>query len=142
LAYPPLLSIADEASARAYFEAIYCQGTIKTFDGLEVRFRKSDFPHCCYESSQRNDVKDTFSLLRAQRLHWIVLALQDPCSGRFVGWDNKTKSYDKTRRVTLVMGDFVVVIALTRPGQAIFITAYVADSPYTLAKIKSSPKWT
>ncbi len=140
--YPPLLKLADEAAYRVRFESLYCAGTIATFDGIQVRFRKKDFDHCFFESSQRNRVKDTFSAMRAERLEWIQVALQDAGADRFVGWDRDTKSYNKSRRVTLVCGNYVVVIALTGPKTANFITAYVADTPATLAKLKTSPKWT
>lgn len=56
--------------------------------------------------------------------------------------DRTKKTYDKTRRVTLVCGNYVVVIAITGPARANFVTAYVADTPRTLAKLKTSPKWT
>lgn len=141
-AYPPLLKLADEAAYRARFEAIYCAGAVRTFDGIAVRFQKRDFDHCFFESSKRNRIKDTFSPLRAERLEWIAVALQDAAADRFQGWDRDTKTYDKTRRVTLVCGNYVVVIALTRETSARFITAYVANTPSTLAKLKSSPKWT
>ncbi|MEZ5433537.1 MAG: hypothetical protein R3F31_20720 [Verrucomicrobiales bacterium] len=36
--YPPLLKLADEAAYRARFEAIYCAGAVRTFDGIAVRF--------------------------------------------------------------------------------------------------------
>jgi hypothetical protein len=42
----------------------------------------------------------------------------------------------------LVCGTNVVVSALTGATWARFITAYVADTPSTLAKLKTSPKWT
>lgn len=141
-AYPPVLKVADEAADRARFEAIYCAGAVPTYDGITARFRKSDFDHCFFESSQRNRFKDTFSPLRAERLEWIAVALQDSSADRFQGWDRNTKTYDKTRRVTLVRGNCVVVIALTGTMSARFITAYVADTPNTLAKLKTSPKWT
>ena len=35
-----------------------------------------------------------------------------------------------------------VVIGISGPTTAKFITAYVADTPSTLAKIKTSPQWT
>lgn len=95
-----------------------------------------------FDSSQRNRIKDTFSRLRAERLEWIAVALQDAAADRFQGWDRDTKTYDKTRRVTLVCGNYVVVIALTGATSARFLTAYVADTPSTLAKLKTSPKWT
>jgi hypothetical protein len=139
--YPPPLNLSDEAACRARFEAIYCAGAVTTFDGITVRFQKRDFDHCFFESSQRNQIKDTFSPLRAERMEWIAVALQDVTADRFQGWDRNTKTYDKTRRVTLVCGNYVVVIALTGAASARFITAYVADTPSTLAKIKTSPKW-
>ena len=140
--YPPLLKLADEAAYRARFEALYCLGTIAAFDGIQVRFRKTDFDHCFFESSQRNRVKDIFSPPRAERLEWMLVALQDVAAERFVGWDRDTKTYDKHRRVTLVCGNYVVVIALTGKKQAKFVTAYVADTLKSLHKIKASPKWT
>ncbi len=140
--YPPLLKLADEATYRARFEAIYCAGVVTTFDGIRVRFQKRDFDHCFFESSQRNRIKDTFSPLRAERLEWIAVALQDASADRFQGWDRNTKTYDKTRRVTVVCGNYVVVVALTGANSARFITAYVADTPSTLAKLKTSPAWT
>jgi hypothetical protein len=139
--YPPLLKLADEAAYRACFEAIYCAGAVTTFDGITVRFQKRDFDHCFFESSQRNQIKDTFSQLRAERLEWMAVALQDSAVDRFQGWDRHSKTYDNTRRVTLVCGNYVVVIALTGAKSARFITAYVADTPSTLAKLKKSPKW-
>ena len=141
-AYPPLLELADEAAYRMRFEALYCRGTIATFDVIQVRFRKTDFDHCFFESSQRNRVKDTFSDLRAKRLEWIQVALQDVSAQRFVGWDRDTKTYDKHRRVTLVCGDYVVVIALKGLASAIFVTAYVVDTPKSLQSIQKSPLWT
>ena len=140
-AYPPLLKLADEAAYRARFEAIYCAGAVTTFDGIAVRFQKRDFDHCFFESSQRNRIKDTFSQLWAERLEWITVALQDAAAERFQGWDRDTKTYDKTRRVTLVCGNYVVVIALTGATSARFITAYVADTPGSLEKIKAGPRW-
>jgi hypothetical protein len=146
VAYPPLLNLADEASYRAHFEATYCRGTIRTFDGIEVRFRKSDFDHCCFESSRRNDVKDRFSTRRAQRLDWIKAALEDSKAERYQGWDKKRKRYDPKRRVTLVMGNFVVVIALKGRARADFVTAFVADThgrrgrPSTVDLIRRGPR--
>jgi hypothetical protein len=129
------------AEYRAHYERVYCQGTITTFDGIAVRFRKSRFDHCFYESTQRNQMKDAFSILRAKRIDWITAALQDANAELHVGWDGKKKRYDRDHRVALVAGDYVVVIRLSGSLTAQFVTAYVADSPSTLAKIKGSPKW-
>lgn len=140
--YSPLLSLADVDAYRARFELLYCRGTIETFDHIRVRFRKSDFDYCFFESSQRNRIKDTFSLIRAERLEWIQVALQDPNAERFVGWHRDTKRYDNNRRVTLVCGNYVLVIAMTGNSMARFVTAYVADTLKSLEKIKASPVWT
>ena len=67
MAYPPLLELPGEAEYRAHFEATYCRGPIRAFDGIEVRFRKRDFDHCCFESSRRDGAKDAFSQPRAKR---------------------------------------------------------------------------
>lgn len=118
-----------------------------TFDGIAVRFRKGQFCHCFYESSRRNRVKDVFSAKRAQRIDWIKAALQDPNSERYQGWDKRRGRYDARRRVALVMGNYVVVIALKGRKQADFVTAYVADTPATPGRpstvemIRRAPKW-
>jgi len=113
-----------------------------THDGMSVRFRKTDFDHCFFESTRRDRVKDKFSDIRAERMEWIAVALQDAAAQRFQGWDRDARKYDKNRRVTLVCGNYVVVIGISGPTSARFITAYVADTPSTLAKIKTSPQWT
>lgn len=142
-----MLNLADVAAYRAHFEAAYCHGPIRTFDGIEVRFRKGDFEHCCFESSRRNKVKDKFSKNRARRLDWIKTALEDPNSEQYQGWDKNRKRYDRQRRVILVMGNYVVVIALKNLKRADFVTAYVADTPAspgrpsTVERIRMGPKW-
>jgi hypothetical protein len=148
LSYPPLLELASEAEYRAHFEATYCRGPIRAFDGIEVRFRQRDFDHCCFESSRRDGNKDTFSLPRARRLDWIKAALQDPQSECYQGWDKKRKCYDGSRRVAVVLEDYVVVIAFKRKsGQADFVTAFLADTPTvpgrpsTVEMIRRGPKW-
>jgi hypothetical protein len=110
-----------------------------TFDGIPVRFRKRDFYHAFFESKRAKD--DSFSLTRAERMDWIKATLEDPDSERFIGWNNKSKRYDRKRRVAVVMGNYVVVIALSARGQGHFITAFVADSEKTLEKIRKGPKW-
>jgi hypothetical protein len=147
VAYPILLDLGDMATYRTHFEITYCRAPIKTFDGIQVRFRKRDFDHCCFESSRRDGVKDRFSLPRARRLNWIRAALQDPNSERYQGWDKRRKRYDRRRRVVVVMGNYVVVIALKRRGWADFVTAYVADTPAvpgrlsTVDMIRKGPRW-
>jgi len=148
VAYPPFVKYQKTEKYRAHFEALYCCGPIETFDGISVRFRKSDFDHAFYESSRRDGHKDEFSTIRAERIDWIKVALQDPESELYEGWDNKKKRHDKNRRVAIVMYNYVVIIALTGEGRAVFKTAYVDRSIRapgqltTIDKIRSGPKWT
>jgi len=140
--YPPLVHYETEQEYRSHFERVYCRGTLTCFDGIAVRFQKRDFDHCFFESSTRDGVKDKFSTLRAERTDWIKGALQDDQADLFVGWDSTRRRYDHGRRVTLVMGNYVVVIRITGSKKARFVTAFVADSPRTLNRIHASPRWT
>ena len=149
MTYPPLLQLASQEEYQTQWEIHYCQQPIFTFDEIRVRFRKEDFAHAFYESVRAKAAKDVFSTKRAERLPWIKVALQDSASERFIGWDNTKKRYDHSRRVTIVMGDYVVVIALLskRSNEARFITAYVGDSIgrngrlSTIELIRSGPLW-
>ena len=146
--YPPFVKYEEMEQYRAHFEAAYCRGPVETFDGISVRFRKSDFDHAFYESSRRDGQKDRFSRVRAERIDWIKTALQDPQSERYIGWDNRKKRYDRNRRVAIVMYNYVVIILLTGPKRAVFKTAFVdrgiraPGRPKTIDEIRSSPKWT
>lgn len=101
-----------------------------------------------FESTRRDGVKDLFSQKRAERMDWVQAALQDATADRYCGWDKDRRRYDRSRRVTVVMGDYVVVIAITSPTTAEFVTAFVADTPgrpgrlSTIDQIKRGPKWT
>lgn len=147
MSYPSLLLLKDLDEYKKYWIKNYCQQGIKTFDGIVVFFRQQDFEHAFYESVNQRD--DTFSVKRAERIGWIAAALKDPKSQLYIGWDNRKKCYDNQRRVTIVMGNYVVVIAISKkmPKQARFITAFVADTPSrpgrpsTIEQIKRSPKW-
>jgi len=138
--YPPLVSYQTIDEYRAHFEKVYCRGPIVTFDGIPVRFRKRDFDHAFFESRTTKD--DTFSPQRSQRIDWIQATLLDPDSERYVGWDKKKKRYDHQRRVAVVKGNYVVVIAINKDGAGRFITAYLADSSRTVGLIRQGPKWT
>lgn len=140
MTYPPLINYNSEHEYRKHFEKIYCQEPITTFDGIAIRFKKQDFDHAFYESVASKD--DTFSWQRAERIDWIKAALEDPNSSRFIGWDNSKKRYDIKRRVALVNGNYVVVIAITGRDKGRFITAYIADTGRTLQMIQQSPPWT
>ena len=139
--YPPLVQYDKPEDYRAHFERVYCRKPITTFDGIEVRFRKSRFWHSFYESSKRNKTKDEFSVLRAERIDWIKTALQDPDADLYVGWDSRRKRHDPAHRVAVVVDNYVVVIRLTGQQKAEFVTAYVADSESTISRIRKSPKW-
>jgi len=139
LAYPPLLKLKAPAEYRSIFETNYCREAITTFDSIEVRFRKRDFNHCFFESVKSKD--DTFSFKRAERMLWIKAALQDKNAEMHVGWNNVKKKPAKNRRVAIVMGDYVVVIALKGQNKADFVTAFVANST-ALRNIRTNPLWT
>jgi len=144
--YPPLVLYSEENEYRIHYEQIYCKAPLICFDGISVRFRKEQFKHVFYESVN-GGTDNLFSIKRAKRINWIKAALEDPASELFVGWNRRTKCYDHNRRVTVVMGNYVVVIELLKNGFANFITAYVADSvsrrgkPSTIDLIRSAPKW-
>ena len=141
MSFPPLVHYRTVREYRAHYERIYCCGPIKTFDNIRVRFRKAWFDHCFFESTHRNKKKDHFSKMRSERIDWIKATLQDPNAELYVGWDSERKRYDKSRRVAVVVQDYVVVIRLIGHDKAQFVTAYVADSMSTIDRIRSSPKW-
>lgn len=145
--YPPLVHYATIGEYRTHWIRCYCAGPIKTFDGIAVRFRRDKFPHYFYESSGHDGNKDQFSCKRAERIDWIKATLEDAKAELFVGWDKDKRSHDPSRRVAVVMGDYVVIIALTSEATADFVSAYVADTPSspgrrsTLEMIRSGPRW-
>jgi len=140
---PDLLQLSSEAHYKAYFEAKYCSGPIMTFDGIPVFFSKSKFGHAFFESTRRGGVKDLFSTARAERMNWIEYALQEVTATRHQGWNSQERKYDPTRQVTVVVGDFVVIIRMImkRDGslKAEFVTCYQADN--SIGKIRMSPLW-
>lgn len=142
---PPLLTLTDEPAYREHYERTLCRGGIFTYDEIPVFFHKAKFDHAFFESSTRRGEKDVFSSVRAARMDWIAAALADPEALRVQGWIKKAQCHDPTRRVTVVLGDFVVVIALSkrrRDGRlkGNFITCYKADN--SIAKILAAPRWT
>lgn len=141
---PPLLQLADEAAYRQHFEQHYCRAVITTHDGIRVYFKATDFGHAFFESTLRNGVKDTaLSPARAERMDWIAATLSDPAAVRFQGWDGKKHKYDPTRCVSVVHGDFVVVLRLSKKAdgtlKANFVTCYDANN--SIGKIRQSPLW-
>ncbi len=125
MSYPPLVAYASVDEYRVHFEQVYCQRPVITFDAIPVRFRKNDFDHAFFESSHRDGVKDTFSVLRSERIDWIKHTLQDPSSDLYVGWDGKRKRHDRSRRVAVVQENYVVVVRLNRGAEESFIGSFV-----------------
>lgn len=144
--YPPLVKYDSAVKYRQHFENVYCRRPIKTFDGIQVRFRKRDFNHCFFDTVKTKD--DTFSQDRAQRIDWIKVALEDPSSELHDGWDRKKKKYTSMRRVAIVMINYIVIISIKKNKSADFCSAYLADTEplkgqnfSTLELIKLGPKW-
>lgn len=146
--YAPLLVVKDyaEEDLRNRWHTEYCQQEIYTHDSIRVHFYDNNFDHAFYESSVRNQSKnkkkskDVLSPRRLARMMWIKKVLADPTSDMYIGYDSSTKSYSKDKRVSVVKGDYVVVIKIYATNQAKFITAYVADN--SIAKIVAGPRWT
>lgn len=140
---PPLVHYACVDDYRAHYVRKYCRGRILTADGIHVFFKPDAFGHAFYESTARDGRKDTFSPARAARIDWIGATLEHPQARLLAGWMKQTRSYDHTRRVAVVYGDFVVVIGLRLDAQemlkANFVTCYQADN--SLPKILTSPAW-
>jgi len=68
--------------------------------------------------------------------------LEDPNAIKKQGWIKKLKIYDNKRRVTLVKGNYIVVIIIYAEKKARFITAYEINDDDRLKLIKNSPDWT
>lgn len=141
MSYPPLVYYQSTEEYLAHYERVYCRAPVISFDGIEVRFRKSRFRHIFFESSRRDEKKDIFSIQRSERIDWIKAALRDSAAELYVGWDKKGRRYDPSHRVAVAVGNYVVIIRLSSPRAAEFVTAFVADSASTIAKIRSGPIW-
>lgn len=131
----------SEEEFREMWRSRYCRQAIYTYDGIRVKFYDSNFDHAFYESSDRRQAnKDVLSFRRLARILWIKDALEDPDAELHVGYLSKSQSQSGKRRVTLVKGNYVVVIQLYEDNVANFITAFVGDEE-TIQKIKSDPLW-
>lgn len=129
-----------ETELRQIWNDEYCTQTIVTFDGIVVKFYSSMFNHCFYESADRRAKdKSILSLNRLEKILWIKEALQDPESLRKQGWISKEKRYDGSRRVTLVKGNYIVVINIYKEKLAKFVTAYEVNDDSNLESILKSP---
>ena len=145
--YGELIVVKDhtEEDLRRIWSEEYCRKVIKTHDGIRVHFYDSNFDHAFFESSVRNGSsrksksKDVFSPQRASRMMWIKDVLADKQAKMYVGYDSKVKGYTRSKRVSVVKGNYVVVIQLYKEDHARFITAYVADN--SISKIIAGPEW-
>lgn len=143
---PRLVELQSERECRARFEKMYCRTPILTFDGISVRFRKRQFDHRFFESTTHDGVKNRFSSERAKRIDWIRAVLESPDAELYQGWDNRKRRHDPNRRVAIVLGEYVVMIALISADSANFVTAYVSEPPEpgrlsAVQKIRRGPKW-
>lgn len=137
-----------ENELRDIWQKEYCDQVLVTFDGIKVKFFAEMFDHAFYESSRRNSRvktkagghKDCLSEARLEKMLWIKDALADPEAELYVGYDKERRSYDNSRRVAVVKGDYTVIIRLKDDQNAKFVTAYVADN--SIEKIRTSPQWT
>lgn len=115
----------------------YCAAPIETFDGVMVHFYEDMFEHVFFESADRiQGDKSILSLNRLEKILWIKAALQDPDAILKTGWDKSTKSYFDNRRISIVKGNYVVVIRFTGFLKAKLVTAYEKND---IANILSSP---
>jgi hypothetical protein len=138
-----ITQLAGEAEYEQVFCDIYCNpySPILTFDDIWVKFYQDMFKHAFFESRSRHKGdKSIFSLRRAERITWIRDTLIDPDAELRFGWSKEQKSVDYDRRIALVRGDYVVVIAPFEDQKARFVTAYVVDD-VTKNKILSGPVW-
>lgn len=90
-----------------------------------VHFYEDMFKHVFFESVDRKPGdKSILSLNRLEKILWIKAALHDPEAILKTGWDKSTKSYFDNRRISIVKGNYVVVIMFTGFLKAKLITAF------------------
>lgn len=132
----------DELRKRWKDEYCNVSNEIVTFDRIVVKFYENMFDHSFYESEgKRKGDKSILSLNRCEKMLWIKDTLQDSNSILKQGWLKEKKCYTKLRRVALIKGNYIVVIALTNKYTAKFVTAYEINDEDNLKKILKSPDW-
>lgn len=103
----------------------YCMVPIETFDSVRVFCYENMFDHVFFESADRvQGDKSILSLNRLEKILWIKAALKDPDAILKTGWDKSTKSYFDNRRISIVKGNYVVVIRFTGFLKAKLVTAF------------------
>ena len=133
-----------EEELRQLWKETYCDPTnpIFTFDDVQVKFYEDMFDHAFYESDDwKKKDKSILSHNRLEKMFWIKEALEDKDTIRKKGWSRETKSYSDNRRVTLVKGDYMVVIRFTKQNEAKFVTAYQNLNDDNLQLVLESPEW-
>ena len=131
------------------YKKFYCKKPILTFDNISVKFYVDDFEHAFFESANRKTKdKSKFSHKRANRIYWIKWTLTNPNAELYIGYNSKTKNYDKSRRVAICVDNYAVIIGIDRRDnqKAKFITAYVADGENgkgekAIDLIRNGSKW-
>lgn len=139
--YTQLLTLVDEQAYRDYYKQHFVsKSPIITFDGIAVRFRLSHHVELLRKEPEPNTLR-IFCQQRAERLPWVLEALQDPDADIYFGYDKSRKRVDFNRRVAIVNWNYAVIIRLAGKGKAEFISAYpMDDGPLALAR--TNPRWT
>jgi hypothetical protein len=137
------LELENEEAYLDYFYTNFIKQKIHTFDGIRIYFRKGHFYHAFFETTISH--KDCFSLERARHMPEILTILQSPCAICHCGWNSKEKRHDYNRRVSFLLGTFLVVVILSRNKQTgvltgEFITCFEADA-ITFSRIQQDPLW-
>jgi len=137
------LELGNEQAYLDYFYKYFIRQEIFTFDGIRIYFRKSHFYHAFFETNVAH--KDCFSLDRARHMPDILTILQSPVSICRCGWNNREQRHDYHRRVSYLLGTFLVVVLLSRNKQTgvvtgEFITCFEADE-ITFSRIQKDPIW-
>jgi len=126
-----------EEQLRELWRIEYCEQSVYTFDHALVRFYEDMFDHAFYESENRKRKdKSILSYNRLEKIYWIKATLQDENAILKKGWDNQGKAYFKDRRVTIVKGNYVVIIRFTGLLKAKFVTAFEKED---ISNILSGP---
>lgn len=138
---PPLLVLADEAAYKAHWIQEYVTpGSVKTFDGIDVRFFARNFDHAFFTEVVRGSgKKDKFDRVRAERMDWISLVLSDGNVELY----RRLMPDRKLRRIALVSSEsYAVITQVERNGnRAQFVTAYTVNSTAALGKMRNNLTW-
>lgn len=140
MTYPALLKYTHEDEFRDHYFRVYCKGPLQTFDGISVRFNKSDYKHLCFQDDDHDGVREAFAWNRAERLDWIKHALEDSNAILKFGWLTKKGQVLYDRRVALVQGNYAVTIQFTGESEARIITAFLFAQD-DVAKFLQDPDW-